>query len=158
MRGNEKVIAALNEALGEELTAISQYFLHAEMQAHWGLRRLYESMRKFSIHEMRHAEWLIERILFLEGTPNMTDYGPLNIGQNPRQQLENDLALEQGAVAMYNRLIRVAQEEGDRGTVELFEKILADEEEHTDWLETQLGLIREVGLENYLARQMHAEP
>ncbi|MCS7315217.1 MAG: bacterioferritin [Bryobacterales bacterium] len=155
MRGNEKVIAALNEALGEELTAINQYFLHAEMQAHWGYRRLYEKVRSLSIQEMRHAEWLIERILFLEGMPNMTGYGQLNIGQEVRQQLANDLALEHSAIAMYNRAIQVAEEAGDRGSRELLEKLLADEEEHADWLETQLGLIREVGLEHYLAQQIH---
>jgi len=158
MRGNEKVIAVLNEALGEELTAINQYFLHAEMQNRWGYRRLYEQVRKLSIQEMKHAEWLIERILFLEGTPNMTGYGPLKIGQNVREQLENDLALEQGAIAMYNRAIQVAQEAGDNGSRELLEKLLADEEEHADWLETQLGLIREVGYERYLAEQIHPEP
>lgn len=157
MRGNEKVIAALNEALGEELTAINQYFLHAEMQANWGYRRLYEKVRGLSIQEMRHAEWLMERILFLEGMPNMSGYGPLKIGQDVRQQLENDLALEESAVAMYNRLIQVAEEAGDRGSRELLEKLLADEEEHADWLETQLGLIREVGLEHYLAQQMHTD-
>jgi len=157
MRGNEKVIAVLNEALSEELTAISQYFVHAEMQNRAGYRRLYELMKKFSIHEMKHAEWLIERILFLEGVPNMTDYGPLKIGQNVREQLENDLALELGAVAMYNRAIQAAQEAGDHGSRELLEKILEDEEEHTDWLETQLGLIREVGYERYLAEQIRSD-
>jgi bacterioferritin len=157
MRGNEKVIAVLNEALSEELTAISQYFVHAEMQNRAGHRRLYELMRKLSIQEMKHAEWLIERILFLEGAPKMTDYGPLKIGQNVREQLENDLALEQGAVAMYNRAIQVAQEAGDHGSRELLEKILEDEEEHTDWFETQLGRIREVGYERYLAEQIRSD-
>jgi len=157
MRGNEKVIATLNEALGEELTAINQYFLHAEMQAHWGYRRLYEQVRKLSIREMKHAEWLIERILFLEGTPNMTGYEPLNIGQNVRAQLENDLVLEHGAIVMYNRAIQLAQEAGDNGSRELLEKLLEDEEEHADWLETQLGLIREVGYERYLAEQIHQD-
>ncbi|MGB9605371.1 MAG: bacterioferritin [Bryobacteraceae bacterium] len=157
MRGSEKVIAVLNEALTEELTAINQYFLHAEMQANWGYRRLYEKVRQLSIQEMRHAEWLIERILFLEGTPNMTGYGSLKIGQDVRQQIENDLALELGAVAMYNRAIRVAMDESDNGSRELLEKLLEDEEEHADWLETQLGLIREIGLERYLAEQIHAE-
>ncbi len=155
MRGNPQVIAALNEALGEELTAINQYFLHAEMQSHWGYRQLYRRVRELSIKEMLHAEWLIERILFLEGTPNMAGCGPLSVGQDVRQQLENDLALETGAIAMYNRLIQVAEEAGDRGSRELLEKLLEDEEEHTDWLETQLGLIREIGLERYLAEQIH---
>ena len=157
MRGNEKVIAALNEALREELTAINQYFLHAEMQNNWGFPRLYEQVRKLSLQEMKHAGWLIERILFLEGTPEMTGYGPLNIGQNVRAQLENDLALEESAVATYNRAIQTAQEAGDHGSRELLEKLLEDEEEHADWLETQLGLIREIGYERYLAEQIRTD-
>jgi len=156
MRGNEQVLAALNEALREELTAINQYFLHAEMNQNWGYARLYERDKQLSIQEMKHAEELIERILFLEGEPNMSTPGELHIGRDPRAQIENDLNLELGAVAMYNRAARTAAEAGDNGSRELLEKLLEDEEEHVDWLETQLHLIREIGYERYLAEQMRS--
>lgn len=154
MHGNEKVIAALNEALAEELTAINQYFLHAEMCENWGYERISRQVKKFSIEEMKHAEELIERILFLEGEPNMSALGALRIGHNVREQFQNDLALELHAVAMYNRAIAVATEAGDNGTRELFEKLLEDEEGHVDWYETQLHLIAELGYERYLAEQV----
>lgn len=154
MRGDKNVIAALNEALTEELTAINQYFLHAEMNQNWGYRRLYERLKKLSLVEMKHAEELIERILFLEGEPYMSRLGELRMGKTPREQIENDLALELGAVTMYNRAIRTAIEAGDHGSRELFEKLLEDEEGHVDWLETQLHQIREVGYELYLAEQL----
>jgi bacterioferritin len=157
MRGNPQVIALLNEALSEELTAINQYFLHAEMNQNWGYRRLYQHIKRNSLAEMKHAEELIERILFLEGEPNLCGPAQLRIGRDVREQLENDLALERDAVAMYNRAVRAAAEAGDNGSRELLEKLLEDEEEHVDWLETQLHLIREVGYERYLAEQIQAE-
>ena len=157
MRGNDEVIELLNEALKAELTAINQYFLHAEMCENWGYERLAAHTRKESIEEMRHAEALIERILFLEGTPNMTELFPLRIGANVKAQLENDLALELDAVPRLNNAIRKAIEVSDDGSRKLFEKILLDEEEHVDHLEGQLFIIGEVGIENYLAQQIHKE-
>ncbi len=151
------MIALLNEALSEELTAINQYFLHAEMNQNWGYRRLYESIKRNSLAEMKHAEELIERILFLEGEPNLCGPSQLRIGRDVREQLENDLALERDAVAMYNRAVHTAAQAGDNGSRELLEKLLEDEEEHVDWLETQLHLIREVGYERYLAEQIGPE-
>lgn len=157
MRGNEQIIKLLNETLKAELTAINQYFLHAEMCENWGYQRLSAHTRKESIEEMRHAEILMERILFLDGTPNMTEIFPLRIGSNVKAQLENDLALELDAVARLNAAIRAATEAGDDGSRELFKKILLDEEEHVDHLEAQLQIIAEVGLPNYLAQQIHKE-
>lgn len=157
MKGNDRVIAYLQEVLKAELTAINQYFLHAEMLNNWGYKRLYAHTRKESIEEMHHAEELIERILYLEGSPNMAEMFPLRIGLNVKQQFENDLALELEAVPRLNDAIKVATEVGDNGSRELFEKILVDEEEHVDWLEAQLHMIREVGYENYLAQQIHKE-
>lgn len=154
MKGNPKVIAALNEALREELLAINQYFLHAEMCENWKYERLAQHIKKESIDEMKHAEALIERILFLDGVPNMTDPMTLSIGDTVKSQLESDLKLEIEAVAMYNRFIRLAQEEGDNASRELFERLLKDEEGHVDWLEAQVHQIREVGYERYLSQQM----
>ena len=155
MRGNDKVIAYLNEALKAELTAISQYFLHAEMCDNWGYKKLGDYAKKESIDEMKHAEVLIERILLLEGSPLMHDLFPLKIGQNVKDQLGNDLALEFAAVTRLNNAIKTAVEAGDNGSRELFEKILIDEEHHVDWLEAQLHAIQEIGIENYLAQQLH---
>lgn len=157
MRGNEKVLELLQEVLTAELTAINQYFLHAEMLNNWGYKRLYDYVRKESIDEMKHAEELIERILFLDKTPNMSELFPLRIGQNVKAQFENDLALELEAIPRLNKAIQVATEVGDNGSRELFEKILVDEEEHVDWLEAQLHIIQEVGIENYLASQINEE-
>jgi len=154
MRGNDTVIAYLNEALKAELTAINQYFLHAEMCENWGYKRLASYGKKESIDEMKHAEALIERLLFLEGTPVMSELFPLSIGANVRAQLENDLALELEAVPRLNRAIQAAVEAGDSGSRDLFEKILTDEEGHVDWLEAQLHVIQEIGLQNYLAEQV----
>ncbi|HVX66361.1 MAG TPA: bacterioferritin [Bryobacteraceae bacterium] len=153
MRGNKNVIAALNEALKEELTAINQYFLHAEMCENWKYERLSKFIKKQSIDEMKHAEKIMERILFLDGTPSMEPLG-VKIGANVKQQLENDLALEINAVAMYNRSIQVATEAADNGSRELFETLLRDEEDHVDWLEAQLHQISEIGLERYLSQQV----
>ena len=157
MKGNEKVIAALNEALHEELTAISQYFLHAEMCENWGYERLAKYVRKLSIVEMKHAEKLIERILFLDGVPNMAAPVQLNVGSVVKQQLENDLNLELGAVKLYNNAVKLARAEGDNGSEQLLQSILKDEEEHADWQETQLSLIKGMGNELYLSEQTKKE-
>lgn len=157
MRGNAKVIAQLQEALKEELTAINQYFLHAEMCENWGYKHLGNYIKKQSIDEMKHAEKLIERILFLDGVPSISEAMHLNVGQNVKAQLENDLALEVNAVSMYNNSIRIAREEGDNASRELFEKLLRDEEQHVDWLEAQVHQMNEVGYERYLSRQIPDE-
>ena len=153
MKGNEKVIDGLNEALSEELTAINQYFLHAEMCENWGYGKFAASIKKQSIDEMKHAEQIIERILFLDGTPNMIKYKKLNIGQDVPNMIASDLNLEIEAVAMYNRLIVASVEAKDYGTAELFKKLLKDEEEHVDELEEQQSRIAGMGLQNYLALQ-----
>jgi bacterioferritin len=153
MRGNETVIAHLNEALREELTAINQYFLHAEMCISWGYTKLGGFIRKQSIDEMKHAEKIIERILFLDATPKM-DYLPLNIGQSVKAQLEADLKLELNAVAMYQKAVKAAREAGDDVSADLFRILLADEETHVDWLETQHHQIKELGYEIYLSTQL----
>jgi bacterioferritin len=153
MRGNDKVIAELNEALREELTAINQYFIHAEMCHNWGYHKLGSYIRKQSIDEMKHAEELIERILFLDGTPKM-EHLDLTVGGNVRAQIEADLKLEVNAVAMYNKAIQVSRDAGDDQSRELFSKLLKDEEEHVDWLEAQVHQIKEMGYERYLS--LHA--
>jgi bacterioferritin len=153
MKGNPKVIDALNEALGEEMTAINQYFVHAEMCENWGYKKLAAFDKKNSIDEMKHAEALIERILFLDGRPNMSNVKSLNVGQKVPEMVENDLKLEIGAVAMYNRLINLARDASDQGTVELFKKLLKDEEGHVDGLEEQEGQIKDMGLQVYLSVQ-----
>ena len=154
MTGNPKVIAALNEALKEELTAINQYFLHAEMCENWHYGRLGGYIKKQSIDEMKHAEMLIERILFLDGTPSLTELMQLTIGKNVKEQIESDLKLEIGAVALYNHAIQLAREEGDNASRELFERLLKDEEGHVDWLEAQVHQIHEMGYERYLSQQV----
>ncbi len=152
MKGNEQVIAKLNEALREELTAINQYFVHAEMCHNWGYHRLGSEVRKQSIGEMKHAEELMERVIFLDGTPTMQPM-TLTIGKNVREQLQNDLNLELNAVKMYNDAVRIARDGGDNASRELFEKLLKDEEEHVDFLEMQLHQIGEMGYERYLSQQ-----
>lgn len=154
MQGNPKVVAALNAALKEELTAISQYFLHAEMCENWKYTILGDYIKKQSIDEMKHAEALIERILFLDGTPNMTELLQIAVGANVKQQIENDLKLEVNAVGMYNGYVKLAREEGDNASRELFEKLLKDEEAHVDWLEAQVHQINELGYERYLSQQI----
>lgn len=157
MKGNPKVIAALNEALKEELTAINQYFLHAEMCENWHYTRLGEYIKKQSIDEMRHAESLIERILFLDATPTMTETMKLTIGQNVKDQLQSDLNLEIAAVALYNKAVETSREAGDNASRELFERLLKDEESHVDWLEAQMHQISEIGYERYLTQQIKDE-
>jgi bacterioferritin len=153
MRGNDQVIAQLNLALKEELTAINQYFLHAEMAHNWGYHRIGDYIKKQSIDEMKHAEALIERLLFLDATPKM-DYMELTIGANVRAQLESDLKLEEKAVVMYNGAVKISRDVGDDASRELFTKLLKDEEEHVDWLEAQLHQIKEMGYERYLSNQV----
>ncbi len=155
MKGNAKVIAVLNEALQEELLAINQYFLHSEMCENWNYEALSKFIKKQSIDEMKHAEKLIERILFLDATPTLTGPTQLKIGKNVKEQLASDLDLELGAVKMYNNAVKVAREEGDNASAELMKGLLADEEEHVDWLEAQQHLIEEIGYERYLAQQLN---
>lgn len=156
MRGNDEIIELLNEVLTAELTAVNQYFLHAKMCANWGYERLAEHGKHESIDEMRHAEQVTDRILFLDGVPNYQRYFPLQIGETVVEQFEADLQLEYQALDRLNRGIAKAVELGDNGTRELLAEILVAEEEHTDWLETQLETIRQIGLENYLAQQLRA--
>ncbi|HXJ18249.1 MAG TPA: bacterioferritin [Candidatus Polarisedimenticolia bacterium] len=153
MKGNSKVLAELNKALREELTAINQYFLHAEMCENWGYHKLSEYIKKQSIDEMKHAEKLIERILFLDGSPSMEPL-KLTVGPSVRQVFESDLKLELSAVSQYNDAVRIATEERDNGTRDLFVALLKDEESHVDWLESQLHQIKELGYERYLTMQM----
>ncbi len=152
MRGNAKVITQLNLALREELTAINQYFLHAEMCHNWGYHRLGAYIKKQSIDEMKHAEKLIERLLFLDATPQMEPLA-LKVGENVKGQLEGDLKLEEHAVEMYNAAIALSRDAGDDASRELFSLLLRDEEAHADWLETQLHQIAEIGYERYLSNQ-----
>ncbi len=154
MQGNPKVIAVLNEALKEELTAINQYFLHAEMCENWHYDKLGSFIKKQSIDEMKHAEVLIERILFLDSTPSLTEPMKLTVGRNVKEQIESDLKLEVDAVALYNRGIQIAREEGDNASRELLERLLKDEESHVDWLEAQMHQIHELGYERYLTQQI----
>lgn len=157
MRGNDQVLSHLNEALKAELTAINQYFLHAKMCENWGYLRLADYNRKESIDEMKHADVLMERILFLEGTPNMTDMFPIRVGKDVKAQLESDMALELDAVKRLNEAIALCRTVGDNASRELFERILMDEEHHVDYLEGQLHIIGEIGLAHYLAQQIHKE-
>jgi len=157
MQGNAKVISVLNEALQEELTAINQYFLHAEMCENWHYDKLGAYIKKQSIDEMRHAEVLIERLLFLDATPNMTELMKLTVGKNVKEQIESDLKLEVKAVSLYNRAIKTAREQGDNSSRELFERLLKDEEAHVDWLEAQVHQINELGYERYLSQQIGEE-
>jgi bacterioferritin len=157
MRGKDKVIAHLNEALRSELTAINQYFLHAEMCENWGYQRIGEVTKKRSIDEMRHAEKLIERILFLDGTPNLGMGLQIKPGATVKAQLEADLGLELEAFEQYNASARVCVEEGDNTSADLFKTLLAVEEKHIDFLEAQLNIIKETGIENYLIKQTKTE-
>ncbi len=154
MKGKPEVVDALSEMLKEELAAIMQYFLHGEMQSNWGYKRLYGFTKKQAIGEMKHAEVLIERIVFLEGLPNLNDIPKLNIGKEVKQQFENDLALEKSAVTAYNHAIATCRKAGDNASADLLEEILKDEEDHVDFLESQLSLIKDIGLQNYLVEQM----
>jgi bacterioferritin len=154
MKGDPKVIDLLNEVLTGELTAINQYFLHARMCRNWGYKHLAERIYKESIDEMKHADALVERILFLEGLPNLQKLGKLLIGTTGHEILKNDLALEMQAIPMLNRHIETCRALGDHGSDELLRKILVSEEEHVDWLEAQLTLIQQLGETHYFAQQI----
>ena|SRR5690554_5138085 len=157
MKGDKKVIELLNKVLGNELIAINQYFLHAKIYKDWGLTNLYEHEYRESIDEMKHADQLAERILFLEGLPNLQDLGALRIGENTREMLEADLALELDAIPDLKEGIVYAEQIGDYVSRDLLKNILESEEEHVDWLETQLGLIDKMGIENYHQAQIVKE-
>jgi bacterioferritin len=154
MKGKPEVIEVLAKMLKEELGAISEYFIHAEMCESWGYKKLSAHTKKESINEMKHAETLIERILFLEGTPNLNDMPKLNVGRDVKAQFQNDLALEKNAVIEYNAAIATARKAGDNASADLLQVILTDEEEHVDFLEEQLSLIENIGIQNYLAQQV----
>ncbi|MBA3393865.1 MAG: bacterioferritin [Deltaproteobacteria bacterium] len=154
MKGNEEVLMLLNQLLTNELTAINQYFIHAKMCENWGFDRLAAKIREESIDEMRHADMVISRILFLEGVPNLQRYHKLHVGETVKEQLESDLQLEYAAIAALNQGVAKTREYGDNASEDLFSRILVSEEVHTDWLETQLELIRQVGEQNYLAQQI----
>jgi bacterioferritin len=155
MKGDKKIIDILNDVLTAELTAINQYFVHGEMCENWGYLRLQHAIRQHSIGEMKHAEKVIERILFLDGIPNMQRLGKINIGENVHEQFKLDLALEMDAVGRLNKNIEECRQLGDNNSRHLLEEILREEEEHIDWIEAQLALIEQVGLQNYLAEQIH---
>jgi bacterioferritin len=153
MKGNDKVLAALNDLLADELTAINQYMVHSEMCENWGYDILHGAIEKRAIQEMKHAEKLISRILFLEGLPIVSKLNPIHIGDDVAKQLENDWQAEKGAIDNYNHFIVTAQEAQDNGSRDLFTSILNDEEVHLDWLEAQLDQIKQMGLQNYLSHQ-----
>ena len=154
MKGNDKIIETLNVQLADELTAVNQYMVHSEMCSNWGYERLHKATEKRAIEEMRHAEKLIARILFLEGMPIVSNLNKITIGPDVEKQLKNDWNAEAGAVKAYNDAIRLAVEVGDNGTRELFESILKDEEDHIDWLEAQLDQVAQMGIPNYLVEQV----
>jgi bacterioferritin len=156
MNGHPEIIELLNDVLTAELTAVNQYFGHAKMQANWGYERLAEHSRDESIDEMKHADELIERILYLDGMPNLQRLGPVRLGEDPVEQLRLDLEVEVEAVARFNAGIAKAVELGDNGTRELLESMLTSEEDHVDWLETQLGLVEKLGEQLYLSEQLHS--
>ena len=155
MRGDDQILELLNDVLTAELTAINQYFLHAKLCEHWGYGRLADHVRHESIDEMKHADRITDRILFLDGVPNFQRLSPLRIGETVPEQFESDLQLEYTAIERLNRGIARAVELGDHGTRELLADILVSEEEHADWLETQLETIRQIGVELYLSQQLH---
>lgn len=154
MKGNEKIIDQLNLLLADELTAINQYMVHSEMCADWGYERLHSAIEKRAIQEMKHAEKLIARILFLDGRPVVSVLNKIKIGAEVEPQLKNDLAAELEAANLYNVSIRLAGEVNDNGTRDLLEEILTDEEAHIDWIEAQLDQIKQMGIQNYLVEQL----
>lgn len=154
MQGDAEIIEALNEILTAELTAINQYFIHAKMRENWGFPRLAAVARKESIEEMEDADKIIERILYLDGVPNLQRYNPVMVGENVPEQLRLELDTEKAAIDRYNRAVALCVAKGDNGTRELCEARLVDEESHADWLESQLNVIETIGVENYLAQQI----
>jgi len=156
MKGDAKIIDLLNEVLTNELTAINQYFLHARMCRNWGYHRLNEAIHKESVDEMKHADQLIERILFLEGLPNVQRLGKIMVGQTVHEILKNDHALEMSAIPTLNRGMQACRDAGDNGSEDLLRRILTSEEEHVDWLEAQFDLIAQVGEQNYLSQQIRS--
>ncbi len=154
MKGDPQIIDALNEILTAELTAINQYYIHAKMCANWGYKKLAEMKRKESIEEMKDADIIIERILYLDGIPNMQRYNPVRVGENPVEQHELDLALETAAIARLNKAIELCRSKGDNGTREILDGVLKGEEHSADELESHLNVIKDVGKENYLAQMM----
>jgi bacterioferritin len=154
MKGNDRIIAKLNDLLADELTAINQYMVHAELCDNWGYERLHEAIQKRAVDEMKHAERLIGRIVFLEGKPIVSQLKPMHIGAEVPAQHENDWSAEDGAIKSYNDGIRLAVEVGDNGSRELMESILKDEEAHIDWIEAQLDEIKQMGVQIYLSEQM----
>lgn len=154
MKGNEKLIAALNSLLADELTAINQYMVHTELCESWGYGKLHVAIRKQAIDEMRHAEWLIERIIFLDGAPTVSKLNPMKIGKTPAEMINNDYGYELNAIRDYNNAIKLSREVDDQGSLELLTKILKMEEDHADWAEVQLAQIEQMGLENYLVNQV----
>jgi bacterioferritin len=155
MKGHPAVLELLNDVLAGELIAINQYFLHAKMCANWGYLRLAQKIREESIDEMKHAEALVERILYLEGLPNLQKLGKLNVGETVKEQLQSDLELERVAIGRLNQGLALCRDNGDGASEELLQHILVDEDKHADWLETQLGLLAQLGEAHYLAQQMH---
>ena len=155
MRGDEQIIEALNDILTAELTAINQYFIHHKMCSNWGYQRLSKKKREESIEEMKHADEVIERILYLDGVPNMQRLSPVRVGEDPIEQHKLDLELEIDAVKRFNAAIALAREKGDNGTRELLARLLEEEEDSVDWHETQLKLVEDLGRVAYLAEQMH---
>ena len=154
MKGDAKIIEILNEVLTSELTAINQYFVHGEMCENWGYERLHKIIRKHSIGEMKHAEELIERVLFLEGIPNVQRLGKVTIGENVEEIFKSDYALELEALPRLQQGIETCRQLGDNNSRHLLEEILEEEEDHVDWLEAQMSLIEQVGIQNYLAQQI----
>lgn len=154
MKGDPKIIELLNLCLKRELTAINQYFVHSKMCENWGYTKMAAKMRKESVEEMHHADILIERILYLEGIPNMVDMFPIHVGMDVKSQLESDFQLEKEAIPSLNEAMAYCSEVGDNGSRELFKRILLEEEHHYDWLEAQFRLMEEVGMQNYLANWM----
>ena len=154
MKGNDRIIARLNDLLADELTAINQYMVQSEMCDNWGYEKLHKTFEKRAVDEMKHAEKLIARVLFLEGTPIVSKLNKINIGAEVETQHANDLKSEQGAIQAYNESINLAVQVGDNGTRELLEHILKDEEAHIDWIEAQLDQVRQMGIQNYLVEQL----
>jgi bacterioferritin len=155
MKSSSEVIDALNDILTAELTSINQYFVHARMCENWGYSRLWERLRGESIDEMKHADEIIERILYLEGVPNVQRLGKINIGETVPEQLKSDLAMERDAVVRFNRGVELCRSRDDNGSRHLLEGMLVSEEKHINWLEAQLALIAQMGEANYLAQQIH---